>query len=178
VVDVKPLENVGNLDVSAPPSIFNEPPQPVDRRWIHWSIAAGGAVLVAAAAVVLLRRRKKKAAIPTPPEEIAYEALRRLVALNLVEQGKIELFFVILSAILREYVENRFQVRAPERTTEEFLEEAVRHPALTAYGATLSEFLVLCDRVKFARYEPEAAAIQGAFDVTKQFLSETTTHGT
>jgi hypothetical protein len=33
---------------------------------------------------------------------------------------------------------------------------------------------MLSDQVKFARYQPDAARIQGAFDVLKQFLAETT----
>jgi len=93
--------------------------------------------------------------------------------MGLVEKGEIERFFVILSAILREYIENRFLVRAPERTTEEFLEEAARDRALQGHRSRLGEFLSLCDQVKFARYTPEESAIQGAFDVTKRFLEET-----
>ena len=97
----------------------------------------------------------------------------RLVAMDLIAKGQIERFFVLLSGVLREYIESSFQVRAPERTTEEFLQEASRDPALDVHRSRLAEFLSLCDQVKFARFEPEAEAIQGAFDVTKRFIEET-----
>ena len=111
---------------------------------------------------------------PVPPHEVAYDALRRLLALRLIEKGEIERFFVFLSAILREYIESRFGVHAPERTTEEFLEEATRHRALESHRARLGEFLRLCDQVKFARYQPDDSTIQQAFDVVKRFIAETT----
>jgi hypothetical protein len=95
------------------------------------------------------------------------------VALDLIEKGEVERFFVLLSAILRGYIENRFRVHAPERTTEEFLAEASANPALEGHRARLGEFLALSDKVKFARYEPEAADIQSAFDVVKRFVAET-----
>jgi hypothetical protein len=109
-----------------------------------------------------------------PPHELAYESLRRLVALGLIEKGEVEVFFVHLSAILRQYIENRFQVRAPERTTEEFLVEAAKNPTIEHHRVRLGEFLKLSDQVKFARFRPEAATIQGAFDTLKSFLAETT----
>ncbi len=94
--------------------------------------------------------------------------------MRLLEKGEIERFFVILSAILRDYIERRFGVHAPERTTEEFLEEAAAHPALAKHRGRLGQFLSLADRVKFARYRPDDEAVQGAFDAAKQFISETT----
>ena len=140
---------------------------------LTWVLGGGALVVALAAAVILLRRRKVFVPPPTPPHEIAYEALRRLVALQLIEKEEIELFFVHLSKILRDYVENRFEVMAPERTTEEFLVEAASHPALGGHQARLGRFLTLCDQVKFARFQPDDATIQEAFDVVKQFLAET-----
>ena len=114
---------------------------------------------------------------PIPPHEIAWEALRRLVALDLVAKGQIEPFYVHLSAILRVYIENKFHVRAPELTTEEFFEAAAASPELGPYRGRLKEFLDLCDQVKFALFQPEPATIQESFDVVKKFIQETTDHG-
>ena len=55
---------------------------------------------------------------------MARQALARLDELDLLGKGDLEGYFVYLSAILREFVERRFGLRAPERTTEEFLREA------------------------------------------------------
>jgi len=43
----------------------------------------------------------------------------------------VERFYVELSAIVRDYLEDRFALRAPELTTEEFLAEAGRSPDLS-----------------------------------------------
>ncbi len=128
---------------------------------------------IAIGAVLLLRKRRSRAAPPRPAHEIAWESLRRLVALNLVEQGEVERFFVILAAILREYVERRFGVRAPERTTEEFLREASKHPDLAAHRSELGAFLQVADRVKFARMAPEEEDIQQAFGRARSFIEAT-----
>ncbi len=153
-------------------SIYPAPPaEPESRTWI-WAVAAG--VVVLAAAIAVFRRRRSPAAVKrASPHEVAYDALRRLVQLGLVEKGAIELFFVHLSSVLREFIESRFSVHAPERTTEEFLVEATRHPSLRDARDRLAEFLSLSDRVKFARFEPDEVAIQGAFNSVKEFLAET-----
>lgn len=173
-VAVEPAADIGSLAPGPPRGIYEAPP-PERRGGIPlWALAAGGLALLAlAAAAYRLLRARGVPPLP-PPEEIAWEALRKLVALRLLERGEVERFFVVLSAILREYVENRFCVHAPERTTEEFLDEAARHPALAGHRARLGEFLSLSDRVKFARYRPDDAAIQGAFDAAKRFIAETT----
>lgn len=175
-IHVEPVEDIGELEVRDPRGILDAPPAESDGGYLGWVLAVAGGLAVAALLLVCWLRRPRKAPPPIPPHEVAYEQLRRLVALDLIEKGEIERFFVLLSGILREYIERRFLVHAPERTTEEFLEEATRHPALDVHRARLAQFLGLCDQVKFARYEPDPSAIQGAFDVTKQFLSETTPH--
>ena len=127
----------------------------------------------AVAGFFFLRRRTKAPPPPPPPDEVAWEALRRLVALDLISKGEIERFYVLLSSILRQYIEGRFGVRAPERTTQEFLEEASRSPELGRHRDRLKEFLELSDMVKFARYEPDPPVIQASFDTVKRFIEET-----
>ena len=53
------------------------------------------------------------------------------------------------------YLEERFQFRAPERTTEEFLRELDGTDLLLPdQKESLGNFLASCDLVKFAKYEP------------------------
>ena len=49
---------------------------------------------------------------------------------RLVERGELERYYVGLSAIVRRYLEDRFGLRAPEMTTEEFLAVAQRNREL------------------------------------------------
>jgi hypothetical protein len=109
-----------------------------------------------------------------PAHELAYEALRRLVAENLIKQGEIKVFYRRLSGIVRRYIENRFGLHAPEQTTEEFLtglEAAQEYPG--TYKPLLKTFLNHCDLVKFAEYQPQAEDIQKTFDSCMAFINGT-----
>ncbi len=173
-VIVAGVGSVKDLKLEPLRGIYEAPPDARPSRLSLYITAGALALAAGGATFFFLRRGPLRPPPPTPPHELAYEALRRLVALALIEKGEIELFFVHLSNILREYIERRFLVNAPERTTEEFLAEASRSEALAAHRVRLGQFLALCDQVKFARFEPDEAAIQGAFDLVKQFLAETT----
>jgi hypothetical protein len=174
-VEVQGLESIDSFTVRAERGIFEEPPLEIEDPRLLWAAGGVGALALATLAYLWATRRERPPPPPPPAQEVAYAALRRLIAERLIERGEVELFFVHLSGILREYVENRFQVHAPERTTEEFLVEASRAtaPELARHRGRLGEFLRLSDQVKFARYAPETAAIQASFDVVKQFIEET-----
>jgi hypothetical protein len=106
--------------------------------------------------------------------EIAYEELKRLLAEKLVEQGAVKDFYLRLSHILRHYIEDRFGLHAPERTTEEFLLDLGSTQALIPHHKELlKEFLNHCDMVKFAEHQPSTMEIQQTFDSCKQFIVET-----
>lgn len=151
-----------------------EMPRPAQRWWL-WIPAVLG--LAAIPAIWLLLCRRRTGPVPAdyrPAHEIAYENLRALVARNLVEQGRIKEFYERISAILRRYIEHRFDLRAPERTTEEFLIELQVTDVLTPPDKdVLREFLTHCDLVKFARHEPTTEQIQRTFDLVKEFIEKT-----
>ncbi len=171
-VTVLPIEDAESIELPAARTIMR--PEDVlvaDGASPWWWALLILPVLIAG--VVVWRRRRRPEPPPRPAHELAWEALRRLAAQKLLEAGEVERFFVVLSAILREYVERRFGVRAPERTTREFLGEVASHSRLTDHRERLSAFLVLADRVKFARHEPEEARIQEAFDTTRAFVETT-----
>ena len=105
---------------------------------------------------------------------IAFERLKAIAAENLVEQGRIKEFYERLSTCLRQYIENRFQLRAPEQTTEEFLEQLKTSDALRLeYKQQLQKFLENSDLVKFARYEPEPEQINESMTMAEEFVEKT-----
>ena len=74
-------------------------------------------ILIIAGGYYIWRKRKLKNKIITvilPADEIAYIKLRELINMKLVEQNQIKEFYFRLSLILREYLENRFALRAQE----------------------------------------------------------------
>ena len=144
--------------------------------WVYW--LAGAAVFIAAAAGYFLwRRRRAKARIeeiPSPPHEVAYRELDALLAENLIGRGLAKLFYVRLSNILRHYIENRFGLRAPESTTEEFLIALRGSAALEQrHKDLLRRFLEHCDLVKFAKLKPSGEEIEGAVTSCREFIKET-----
>ena len=100
-----------------------EMPKAAQRWWLWGLVVLGLAAVPAAWFFLRSRRAKELVRIFRPAHELAYARLRALVAENLVEQGQIKEFYERISGILRHYIEDRFDLHAPERTTEEFLAE-------------------------------------------------------
>jgi len=137
--------------------------QPVElpRRITWWWAAAAVAVVVFAALLVArlrkVRRQQAERVVILPAHEWARQALAALIAEDLPASGRVQEFYYRISDIVRGYVERRFQVSAPEMTTEEFLTTA---SADRRFGETntaeLARFLQACDLVKYARQTPQA----------------------
>jgi len=176
------IEVTSLLEGEFDPTQFRDIKGPVElpvaagRRWIVWVAAAAVTVAVMVLLVVLWRRRRARPEqeIVVVPHEWAFDQLRLLIDEKLVEQGEIHEFYFRLSHIVRVYIELRFGLMAPERTTEEFLIEVHRSEALRAdHKNLLGDFLKSCDRVKFAKYEPTTSEIELVFDSARDFINQT-----
>jgi hypothetical protein len=144
-------------------------------RWWLWILAGLGVAAISIAWLLLRRRRDRRIVrIFKSAHEIAYLRLQSLIAADLVESGRIKEFYEQISGILRHYIEDRFDLHAPDRTTEEFLGELRYAESLpSADKQTLEEFLTHCDLVKFAKHEPTTEQIQRTFDLVKDFVERT-----
>ncbi|MCX5698419.1 MAG: hypothetical protein NTX01_01830 [Candidatus Omnitrophica bacterium] len=123
-----------------------------------------------------LFKRKKTLlnAAQKPAHEIAYELLEKLKAKDLIHQGKIKEYYSEVSAIIRHYLENRFLLKAPEMTTEEFLFYVRDYSQLIReHKILLKEFLLICDLVKFAKYVPSSPEIDAIFLSARKIVDET-----
>src|SRR5262249_23320478 len=147
------------------------------RRW-PIAVAAGAvSTLLAATALVLWRRRRRTAV----ERDALAEALDRLTALErrglpAPDESKetIDAWYVEVSAIVRRYLEDRFGLRAPELTTEEFLARAGDSTVLAAgHRAVLRSFLERCDRVKLAAWRPPESESREVIAAARRFLEET-----
>ena len=140
------------------------------------------AVLVALAGLATLAALRRRREAPRGVRESAFErASGRLAQLRrrgVPEGDGVDPWYVELSDIVRRYIEERFSLRAPELTTEEFLLEAGCSPELSPpHRSPLSDFLERCDRVKFARYSPGVDESREALDVAARFLAESRAPG-
>jgi hypothetical protein len=143
--------------------------------WWLWILTAALPVAAVGSWFYLRRKRVEKLIrIFKPAHELAYERLRALVKEDLVGAGRIKEFYERISNILRHYIEHRFSLRAPERTTEEFLLELANTNVLAEPDKeNLGEFLKHCDLVKFAKHSPTNEQIQKTFDLVKDFIEKT-----
>ena len=93
---------------------------------------------------------------------------------GLIEAGEFHPFYVRLSDIVRRYVEERFGLMAPQRSTPEFLREARGSSALSDdHQDLLARFLRAADMVKFALHVPAAADAEGALTAARGFVEDT-----
>ena len=151
-----------------------EMPEKASLWWVWLMIIAFIAAVVGGWIILRRKRIAKLIRVFKPAHEIAYDRLEALVKENLVEAGKIKEFYERISSILRHYIEHRFDLRAPERTTEEFLAELRYTDVLSISDKeSLEEFLTHCDLVKFAKHNPTTEQIQQTFDLVKEFIEET-----
>ena len=142
---------------------------PVPHEW--WWLWVVLAVVVAGMVAIWLWKRRKVAVAavtvtPPTPFEVAILALRRLRE----EKLPVEAFYTRLSDVVRKYLEGRFGLHAPERTTEEFLAAATlpeQHMTL------LRPFLEESDLVKFAKFQPGESDRQRALAAAEKFVEET-----
>ena len=162
-----PVANTNDLRPLKPPVEI-----PSGWEWLWWTLA----VLALAAALLLLWRwwRRKLAAAPIvpviPPHVRARQRLEQ--ALQLIADPR--LFCIAVSDALRVYLEERFELRAPERTTEEFLVDLQSATHLNeAQKRSLADFLERCDLVKFARFEPTELALRELQESALRLVDET-----
>ncbi len=145
---------------------------PSGYEWLWWALAS---FVIITAALLCWRWWRKRAsqvsAIPAVPAHVrARQKLQE--ALALIAQPKP--FVIAVSDATRWYLEERFNFRAPERTTEEFLYELQRTDRLTRdQKESLSQFLTNCDLVKFAKYEPGEPELRDLHSSAIRLVEET-----
>lgn len=161
--------------LAAEKSVVDPPPAPWwSNPWL-WG-AAAAATAIASAIILAVRRRRARSMAPVfvTAHELALQRLSELMERRLVEKGQFKEFYQEASLVLRRYIEERFGLHAPERTTEEFLAES-RSSALLLEDdvRVLKVFLDRCDMVKFAAAVPTTADAQGIAASVRQFVERT-----
>ncbi|MDD3885784.1 MAG: hypothetical protein PHI35_02815 [Victivallaceae bacterium] len=134
-----------------------------DRRYLYYTIPAAA---LAALLIWRLLRRRRTAAPAVPPWD---RAMAELVELRgEVKEHNITAIgaFSRLSDVVRNYLEERFQLPASRRTTGEFLNslDSAASPLPRGQRPFLREFLNTADLVKFAKVPPEPASLERAIE--------------
>ena len=133
------------------------------------AVLASGSVLGYRAYRARRRIEKQRSAY-----DDAVAHLRALEERGPPDETSADAWFVELSSIVRRYLEQRYEIRAPELTTEEFLQVATARPELSGEHRTLlTLFLERCDRVKFAGYRPDAEESLATLKAARGFVEDT-----
>ena len=118
------------------------------------------------------RRAAQGAQTPAHAHEDALAELEKARALMSPENSRP--YGIAVSGIVRHYIERRFSIVAPRRSTEEFLIEAAASAKLEqAHRQLLAEFLGTCDFLKFARARAELAELEAQHQAAVRFVTET-----
>ncbi len=152
---------------------------PVSMRtslWVLWLFfgLAGMCLLLGTYFYFRYRRKRRPGSEALPSAQaLAGDELERLLSRDLIALGAVKMFYQEISDILRRYLERRFFLKAPERTTEEFLAEIRYGTALqSSQQELLAEFLTQCDRVKFAAFLPEESGTARVIELCRRFIKE------
>ena len=128
--------------------------------------------------VMLIQRRNaaqraaNAAQVTADAHEDALAELEKARALMSRENS--QPYGIAVSGIVRHYIERRFSIVAPRRSTEEFLIEASASPNLDSkHRQLLAEFLGACDFLKFARARAELTELEAQHQAAVRFVTET-----
>ncbi|MGE0479031.1 MAG: hypothetical protein AB7Q17_01045 [Phycisphaerae bacterium] len=150
------------------------PWRPTPRQLALWT---AGAIAVAIGVVLLvhyIRRRVLRPTPPEPPEVWALRMLRGLSGTEWIQPDRAREGCYRLSEIVRAYIERKFGLAAPERTTDEFLALLARDHAALPYDPTrLQRFLEACDAVKYAAQPLDRDSGEDLLETARAFVSAT-----
>lgn len=151
-----------------------KPPVEISNGWtlVWWTLAV--VALLAILRLAWLHWQKRRSQIPVKPPVPAHVRAKQKLeeALAFITQPKP--FVIAVSDTARTYLEERFEFRAPERTTEEFLHELHGTDLLTGeQKESLGGFLESCDLVKFAKYEPRETELRELHGSAVRLVEET-----
>ncbi|HBE76284.1 MAG TPA: hypothetical protein DDW65_00645 [Firmicutes bacterium] len=109
-----------------------------------------------------------------PAHVIAFRRLANLKMMEISGSAGFKVFYSELSECIREYMKNRYSIRALEMTTEEFLMHLTTGIYLNPEQQSwLKSFMQQSDLVKFANHSPSLAEAERALQQIEQLVDST-----
>jgi hypothetical protein len=153
------------------PTALERVPNATSWPWLPWAGVGLGTAAVLGLAAYLLRRRSRAARAALTPEALALYELDRLERLRWPEKGRGERFVSLLSNVLRNYLEKKWNLPARRQTTPEFLRTLSAQSVLDEVQSKfLAEFLDQFDLAKFAGVEPAASFCDNLAKQVRDFV--------
>jgi hypothetical protein len=148
---------------------------------IFWWIFAA-CLLALLIIYIIFRKKKKKPLLPfkkeekpaLPPHVRAIQALDTIKGEKLWQQGKNKEYHSQISDVIREYIDERFQVNAMEMTSGQILQTLQGESDVDLVFSNLKQMLLLSDLAKFAKYDPLAEENELSMMNAYLFVNSTT----
>jgi hypothetical protein len=158
-----------------------------ENKWEGWHLLDFKwlfiALLIILLAIWLIRRtgRKKRKEnskeveqkIQRPAHSIAFEKLDDLHKRSLWQEGKIKEYQSSLTYIVREYLENRYGIKALESTTTEIMNDLEKLDLEKEDLIKMDKILQIADLVKFAKAKPAVNIHEAFFQDAVAFVRNT-----
>lgn len=125
--------------------------------YFYWALLAAAIIL---GLLYIYRKyfRKKETVLEEtviePPHIIALNKLKAIEEEKLWQQDRVKEYYIKVSDTIREYIENRFSIHAPEQTTDELMTSLKRARVNASYRAYIERILTFADLAKFAKTQP------------------------
>ncbi|MCK5534835.1 hypothetical protein KAI68_06930 [bacterium] len=147
----------------------------IKRGFLFYSILSFILLFIGGGIGLYFHRKKKTKSSAAPqdtrtPEEIACQELEKISQMDLIKQKKIKLYYILISEIIRKYLEKRFKISVLDRTTYELYQQIRLLNINNKKCRQIRDFLEECDLVKFAKYKPDEKTIQADFLEAKQII--------
>ncbi len=138
--------------------------------WVPWAVALAVGVGLVVALLVWVYRRTDSA-VQTEPAHV--RATRKLAEVRQLA-GEPETLCTLIADILRVFLEEKFGLHAPGRTTDEVMAELRKSSPLSPEECTMIEdFLFRCDEVKFAGHKLDTAELETMHNTANKLIEIT-----
>jgi hypothetical protein len=152
------------------------PPRPPLPLWQKLALAGALAAVVLAGGLGgrALWRWWHRPPAPILPEVWALRELRTLELTDWLSPDEARRTYYRLTEIVRQYIERKFALAAPEMTSEEFLVMLARHRGALPYEPErIRTFLEACDIVKYAAVHPRREDGENVLATARNFVTTT-----
>lgn len=131
------------------------------REMLPWILAALGIIFLGWLIYYIIQKKKKQKPLfvarpkpKLPPHVLALEGLEKLRYKKLWQNGKYKEYHTEMTGLIRDYIEERFDVQAVEMTTDEIIRRLKTRDVHPEALDKITQVFQLADLVKFAREKP------------------------